>query len=300
MTTCPACESNRVRILYPSTIATTDGRSSSYYVPTYNLAGAHREISRCRACGFAFVTDSMPEEELNRAYAEMEDPLYLREAGAYLRGADFVLSRLEPYRARASHLLEIGCGAGLLLERAHARGWEVRGIELSRWMVDRARERVPGDHVRQGSYSSDHFRDMAFDAAVAVDVIEHLPDPADYLADAVSRLRPGGILCLVTPDMGSAVARVLGERWWYVQIPHLSYFDRRSLARLAIRCGLAVGWCGGYPRYVTAEMVRNRLGSLPTWVRKAAAAFIAPLFALGKTVRFDLGDQLAMLCRKPG
>jgi SAM-dependent methyltransferase len=289
-----------VRILYPSTIATTDVHSSSYYVPTYNLVGAHREISRCRACGFAFVTSAMPEDELNRAYAEMEDPDYLREASAYRRAADFLLSRLEPYRAEASHLLEIGCGAGFLLERAHARGWEVRGIELSRWMVEQARQRIPGDRVRQGSYSSDHFRDMAFDVTIAVDVIEHLPDPAHYLADAVSRLKPGGILCVVTPDMGSPVARVLGERWWYVQIPHLSYFGRGSLTRLAARCGLEIVWCGAYPRFVTAAMVRHRLGALPGWTRGAANALVSPLFALRETLRFDLGDQLTLLCRKAG
>ena len=296
---CPVCGGRETSVRYRSTLPETGAGSPAYYVPTYNLTGLHREISRCRTCGFAFVSDRIPDGDLRRAYTEMEDPAYLREAGAYRRAADVSLSRLEPYRGPGSRLLEVGCGAGFFLERARALGWDVRGIELSRWMVERARERVPGERVRQGPYASDHFRDIAFDAVVAVDVIEHVPDPAHFLADAALRLRPGGIAYVVTPDMGSLVARALGERWWYVQVPHLSYFSRRSARRLAERCGLETVWQGAYPRFVTAEMVRHRLAALPAWMRGPAGWLTAPLFARSAILRFDLGDQLAMLFRKP-
>ena len=298
MSACLVCGSERVRILYPSTVTGAVTGSSSYYVPTYSLARLHREISRCESCGFVFVSDPLPESELSRAYADMEDPLYLEEAAAYRAAADWILARLDPFRTGPSRLLEVGCGAGFFLERARARGWDARGIELSRWMVERARERVPAEVVGQGSYESGHFREIAFDALVAVDVIEHVPNPAHFLADAGSRLKPGGIAYLVTPDMGSFVARALGERWWYIQVPHLSYFDRASLGRLAERCGLCIVWRGGYPRFVTAQTARDRLGFFPPLVRRAAGMLLRPWFALNGSLRVDLGDQLAMLCRK--
>jgi 2-polyprenyl-3-methyl-5-hydroxy-6-metoxy-1,4-benzoquinol methylase len=295
---CPVCTGSQSRVLYPATVGRDRSTSSGYYVPTYNLARLHGEISRCASCGFVFVSDRLAEQELSRAYADMEDPAYLREAEAYRRASDWILSRLAPFKREGSRLLDIGCGAGFLLERARAAAWDARGIELSRWMVDRARERVPADVVRQGGYDGAHFRDIAFDVVVAVDVIEHVPDPAHFVADIAARLGPGGIALLVTPDVGSLVARALRERWWYIQVPHLNYFDRTTLPRLLARHGLGTLWKGGYPRFLTAEMIQSRLAYLPSALRSVARFGFRPFVALDRPLRLDLGDQLAVICRK--
>ena len=298
MSACAVCGSGRARVLYAATAAPAQVASSSYYVPTYSHARLHGELSRCLACGFVFVSDRLPERELEQAYAEMADPGYLREAHVYRRAADWVLARLERYRGGGSHLLDMGCGTGFFLEQARGAGWDVRGIELSRWMVERARERLPGDVVRQGGYDSGHFREMSFDVVVAIDVIEHVTDPEHFVREIAARLRPGGVACLVTPDIGSLVAKVLREGWWYIQVPHLSYFDRSTLGRLATRCGLRAVHKGSYPRFVTSEIVRNRLSYLPPLVRKPAGLLLEPLLAAGRTARLDLGDQLMMLVQK--
>jgi len=296
---CAVCGSNRSRVLCAATATPAHTTSSAYYVPTYSHARLHGEISRCAACGFVFVSDSLPAGDLERAYAEMADPGYLREAGVYHRAADWVLARLEPWRGAGARLLDIGCGTGFLLEQARKAGWDVRGIELSRWMVEQARQRLPGDVVRQGGYDSGHFREIAFDVVVAVDVIEHVPDPEGFVREIANRLRPGGIACLVTPDIGSLVARALGEGWWYIQVPHLNYFDRSTLARLAGRLGLRVVRQASYPRFVTSEIVRNRLSYLPAPLRAPAGFLLALLLGAGRTARVDLGDQLMMLVGKP-
>ncbi len=297
-TACPVCGSDRSKVLYPSTVTRTHTSSSEFYVPTYSHAGMHREISRCEACGFRFVSDRIPDDELSRAYVDMADPSYLREIVVYQKAAERILERLEPFRSEGPRLLEIGCGAGFFLEEAQRRGWDVHGIELSRWMVERASERVAGDRVLQGSYDSELFRDSSFDVVVAVDVIEHVTDPGHLLRDVAARLRPGGIVYLVTPDSGSLPARMLGERWWYVQVPHLSYFSRPSMSRLLERTGFVATWIGSYPRFVTSEVVRNRLEYLRPGPRRAAAFVLAPLLARPWTLRLDLGDQLAAVARR--
>jgi len=285
-------------VRYPSTVTPGDTTSSAYYVPTYAHARLHREISRCEACGFQFVTDRVPGADLARAYEDMADPAYLLEAAAYRAAARHVLSRLEPFRAPGARLLEIGCGAGFTLELAHERGWDVRGIELSRWMVERARERVPGDRVRQGGYDSDLFRGEPFDVAVAVDVIEHVEDVGHFVRDIASRLRPGGAAYFVTPDAGSLPARMLGERWWYLQVPHLSYFSRPTMRRLLERSGFRDARASAYPRFITGGLVRNRLSHLPPGPRRVASFVCAPLLASPLTFRLDLGDQLEVLSRR--
>ena len=49
-----------------------------------------------------------------------------------------------------------------------------------------------------------------FDVVVLADVIEHLDDPVAAVDRCAGLLRPGGVLCVVTPDPSSVTARIAG------------------------------------------------------------------------------------------
>jgi hypothetical protein len=73
-----------------------------------------------------------------------------------------------------------------------------------------------------------------------VDVIEHVAQPVELLAQARALLAPGGVVAIVTPDLGSVAARAMGWRWWHFRVAHIGYFDRRTLSRACTRAGLRV------------------------------------------------------------
>ena len=79
-----------------------------------------------------------------------------------------------------------------------------------------------------------------FDLVTLVDVIEHVTDPVGLCRDAAARLAPGGRIVVVTPDVESIAARVLGRRWWHFRVAHIGYFSPRSFSRAAERAGLRV------------------------------------------------------------
>jgi tRNA(Met) C34 N-acetyltransferase TmcA len=79
-------------------------------------------------------------------------------------------------------------------------------------------------------------------------VIEHLLDFRAYVARAVEVLKPGGVLFISTPDIDSAQARQLKEKWQLINDPkqkigHLRWFNRQSLSFLAKEFGLRVEKC---------------------------------------------------------
>lgn len=69
----------------------------------------------------------------------------------------------------------------------------------------------------------------AFDVVLALDVIEHLVDPAAALRELAARLAPGGLLVLTTPRWDSLAARLFRGRWRAIFPAHLFYFTARSL-----------------------------------------------------------------------
>jgi SAM-dependent methyltransferase len=188
---------------------------------------AYRE---CSTCGSGYV----PEPPIAfRDYYQGYDPTLVADLPAVLvRRYSAMLERLEGWVPRRA-LLEVGCGNGHFLTVARERGWEVSGIELSRPHVDRAR--AMGLDVRYGDLAGDQlFADRSFGAAVMIEVIEHVPEPRTLLAGCHSRLDPGGVLFLTTPNYGSLTRRLLGHRWSVLSHEHVALASSEGL-RLALR-----------------------------------------------------------------
>ena len=98
-----------------------------------------------------------------------------------------------------SRVLEVGCGTGnyvLALERvAGVDGW---GIDPSKGMLDRAKERSGDIHFQVGRAEILEFPTNFFDLVFSVDLIHHVGDQLAYFREAYRVLAVGGRLCTVT------------------------------------------------------------------------------------------------------
>lgn len=91
------------------------------------------------------------------------------------------------------HWLDIGCGAGILLDQAAARGFTGEGIELN---SDRRAiaARVTGMPTHGLPVEELKFPDAAFDVVGMINVFSHLTSPTATLAEIRRVLKPGGLL----------------------------------------------------------------------------------------------------------
>ena len=144
-------------------------------------------------------------------------------------------------------LLDVGCGTGDFVELASQQGWQAQGVEPSRLACERARAR--GFTVFNGTLEAFATGEQrgAWDAVSLLNVLEHVPDPARYVARCRELLRPvTGRLAVVVPndfsEAQTAAARALGteRRWWVAAPDHINYFDFASLERLLEGEGLTV------------------------------------------------------------
>jgi SAM-dependent methyltransferase len=141
-------------------------------------------------------------------YYQMSRP----EAGAkglVDRIRDWHIHRLIVRRVPGGRLLDVGCGLGLFLERM-ADEFELYGMDLSDYAVAAASKRLPQAHLAVGSLTDgglahDSDFDVTFDVVTAINIFEHLDDPAAGLDAVRARLRPGGLLVAHLPTIGNAV-----------------------------------------------------------------------------------------------
>jgi len=251
------------------------------------LVGA---IVRCPDCGMV----SLPLEDAPPvAYEDAADPYYVEQAEQRIANAHRLLD-LVPSGGR---LLEIGCACGFLLLAARERGFTAEGVEMSAWASAHARDQY-GLDVRTGNLESLALPAGSYDVVVLADVIEHLTDPRRTLRDIHRVLRPGGRLLLLTPDVGSLTARLLGPRWWGLLDDHYFYFSRPTLRRLLVDEGFAIERITALGRAFPLSHWVFKLRPYGRALHAAVAAMTQALRLDHRQVAINLGDQMACVARK--
>jgi len=135
-------------------------------------------------------------------------------------------------------LLDIGTGAGRLLEALGPRMVRAIGVDISRSMLAIARARLAEKglancSVRQADMYNLPFPEAAFDLVTVQMVLHYAEDPPAVLAEAARVLAPGGRLVVIdlAPHLRGDLTRNLAHRW--------AGFEDAEMARWFAAIGLA-------------------------------------------------------------
>ena len=107
------------------------------------------------------------------------------------------------------------------------------------------------------------------------DVLEHLDDPVDAIDRCAGLLRPGGVLCVVTPDPSSLTAKLAGARWWGYLPAHTVLLPRRTLRELISARGLVISADVPFVRTFAAKRWVGGLAERARPAQRAAARSVA-------------------------
>src|SRR6185295_2983750 len=174
------------------------------------------------------------------------------------------------------------------------------GVEPSRRMAAIALERH-GIRLVAGTVPQPQLTARRFDAVFVIDVVEHVADPVALLAAAADLLAAGGLVVVVTPDVGSVARRLLGWRWWHFRPAHVGYFDRRSFETACARAGLHIRARMRARSWFTVDYLVERVATyLPVGSLARALRALSQGRALSRRiVPLNLRDSWLFVCQRP-
>lgn len=220
-------------------------------------------VHRCQQCQLMFLNPCLKPERMKYIFSS---PELLQRVSSFF--ADYhdpktwntprtlsihrsVLQTIEKAGLRNGKLLDIGCGKGTFLRLAKERGWEAVGIEPNFEDAKELRE-LYGIKVYQNDFLEVSILEDKFDAVCLWDLIEHVPNPREWVMRCIQILKKGGLLVIATPDHFSLLDslaelgyRLSGGRFTYAleklyTIDHTLYFTKTTLKSLLEREGLEI------------------------------------------------------------
>jgi len=198
---------------------------------TIYLHGPGWRLLRC-SCGLIRTAD-FADHALS-----YDDDSYFVARNRYVQQWDMfteifeeLLDKIIPFKADGT-LLDVGAGVGTLVAAASGRGFAARGVEVSPWAGRFAREEK-GLDVRTGLLEEAGFADNYFDVIIINHVLEHVPQPAEIIAEISRILKPDGLLVIGVPNSDSIMAHLKGAKWASLRpSEHIWHFTPATLKRL--------------------------------------------------------------------
>jgi SAM-dependent methyltransferase len=261
-------------------------RNVSYLPRADELAGdapTTVEVLRCTGCGFVHLTEPPSETYYDDYLMTVSHSPQMR------RFQQAQAERLvERFGLSGKRVVEVGCGDGHYLSILAGLGVDAVGTEPSARF--RAVALETGLPVHGGYVTvADGVPGAPYDGFVTREVLEHVPDPNDFLRALRECLTPDGVGLVEVPSLEQALER---GRFYDFFPDHVNYFSAGTLARALETngfhvCEVSRGMNGEYlEAWVRADTGRD-LSSLRRAVDSTTAdlrAFLDGWAAAGRRV----------------
>ncbi len=217
-----------------------------------------------------------------------------------------IRSRLEAKRVLSwckdlpdnAKILDVGCGDGFhlnLLKEYGNKTWRLEGIDVDERAAQMAEK--TGLKVHLGTVETLDLPENTYDFAFMIQTIEHVAHPEKVLAAVLKILKPGARLVVVTDNTDSLDFSLFKNSYWggYHFPRHWNLFNRKSLTKLAEKCGFGVADLTTQVSPVNwVYSIHNALVDL------RAPRFLINSFTLKSTVSLSAFTSLDILLQKLG
>jgi len=221
---CPVCHSNNIEFKF---------QKNEY------------KIIHCSNCDHIFTDFTPTINEVEQIYSDdyffnggagYDD--YTSEKNLLIKRGEYYAEKISKYM-KPGNLLDIGAAAGFLLKGFENKGWNGKGIEPNKSMVDYGKN-ITGVNIKQGTIESVEL-EGTFDLVIMIQVIAHIYDLETSLIRIYNLVKPGGHVLIETWNKDSFTAKIFGKNWHEYSPPGtLNFFSIKTLNNLMLQHGFSL------------------------------------------------------------
>lgn len=211
-------------------------------------------VSQCRRCRCFYVAVKLSYDVLQRFYDQYwevtcprpltdEMAMYLISSASRRFKNDHSIQKLNTLAGglQAKRVLDIGCGFGEKAVIFKSLGATVTGLDIAPDVVAFMSEKlgVEAYHTTVEEFEGDKAH---YDIVTMFEFIEHPLDPMAAMNAALTRIRTGGLIAIVTPNgtAGEGSISSKGNKWvgFQTDLEHMQYLHVDTIDYLAraLRC----------------------------------------------------------------
>lgn len=157
-------------------------------------------------------------------------------------------------------ILKIGPSTGSFLYVANQHGHHAIGCDISSRFVQYAREHY-NVQIDRGRFEHLNYADAQFDVILLFNVVENVPNQAQFFESVRRTLKPGGLFILNFVDMtNNLVAKLQRERYFLYRPPICYIYTLAVMKRVLAKFGFQLIACHRDIRYLHIEKISTLLG----------------------------------------
>ena len=184
-------------------------------------------LYRCRRCALVFRSPILTVQEYGQLYARAAGQGWTPKPWTRRNDRALLRNYIEMQYPKGARVLDIGCYTGEFLSSLPVK-YEKFGIEKSVKAVQECHKN--GIKIVGGDLYEIDLLAQRFDVVVAMDVIEHVLNPNQFLKNALALLFNSGTVLITTGDADNPIWLNEKNAFWYcAPAEHISFISRRWL-----------------------------------------------------------------------
>lgn len=165
------------------------------------------DIFRCKNCHLLFVNpipEKKKDEEIIQYWGDNNIENSIANISKYNKVNHFFIKILLNHTTNNKNqprVLDIGCGYGFFVKLLNENNFDAYGLDISKQSTYFAKNNLQLKNIYTSDLSNQVFEDNFFNSIIALNLLEHVPDPDGLLQIIHKKLKKNGIFLLRVPNM---------------------------------------------------------------------------------------------------
>lgn len=284
---------------------------TSLYLKSFSIRFTDKKnynLFECNKCRIIFT--DFQDENYDKLYGQNYYKQNLIGKLFSFVSSILIILRLKFYHKSTGNILDFGSGSGEFLRNIkNYSNFGTYGIEISSNAYANLVKEF-GNNISNKDIRSMNPFNIKFDVVTIFHVLEHLPDPKEYLISIHNLMKENSILLIEVPNINSLESKLFGKYFFHLDLPrHIYHFNQHSLKNFLTESGFHnIRYVYSFsffsfllcPVYSYENFVKDTNNNIIKSLLKIIRIFVYPILLFFSLITriTNSGPSISVICKK--